>query len=247
MPRARMRETVSTISSVANAMCCTPGPAEVVEILRDLGPPATGRRLVDRELDAARAVLHHLRHEGRVLGGDRLVVEVQELGEPHRLREELHPSVHLAQLDVGHDVVDGGQSDVAGRWLGTEAHLEPRREHPGVALPFHEPDQGLAVGADGRGPDETVLVAILDRLRRADGAVPLRFREGVSGVGHLQRDHRHAVAVRVGEAGRRVVGGEAAREDETNRPAFQDVRRRLAAAGLEGPGRPVMRKPNACW
>ena len=114
----------------------------------------------------------------------------------------------------------------------------PRGSNPGgeravVTPPLDEPDHGVAVGADGRGPEHPVRVALFDQRRRAGGAAPARLREGVCGVGHLERHDRHPVAVRVGEPGRRVVGGEAAREDEPDRPAFQHVRGRLAASGLE--------------
>ncbi len=134
------------------------------------------------------------------------------------LGEELHPAIHLAPLDVGHDVIDGGEFDVGAGRLGTTARLEPRGEHPGVVLPLDEPDHGVAVGADGRGPEAALRVAFLGRLGSADGAVPLRFGEGVRGVAHLERDHRDPVAVRVGEAGRRVAGCKAARENEPDRP-----------------------------
>ena len=158
---------------------------------------------------------------------------MQELGEPHRLREEPHPAFHLAPLDVRHDVVDGREPDVASRQPGTAARFESRGKHAVVAVPLHELDHGVAVGVDGRRPQEPVLVAFLDGRRRADGPAAVRFREGASGIGNLQRDDRHAVSMGVGEAGGRPVGRKAAREDEPNRPAFQDVRRRLAAPGFE--------------
>ena len=64
-----------------------------------------------RELDAAGAVLHDLRHERGILGADVLVVEVDELVEAEHVLVELDPLVHLAFFDVADDVVDGGEAD----------------------------------------------------------------------------------------------------------------------------------------
>ena len=38
---------------------------------------------------------------------------MHELREAHRLGEKLHPAVHLAELDVADDVIDGGEADGA--------------------------------------------------------------------------------------------------------------------------------------
>ena len=102
----------------------------VVEVFLNLRLAPAGGRLVDRELDAAGAVLHHLRHQRRILGRDLLVVEVHQLREPHRLGEELHPAVHLAQLDVADDVIDGGETDRR-RWVESAG----RGSNPGANAP----------------------------------------------------------------------------------------------------------------
>ena len=72
-------------------------------------------RLVDRELDPAGAVLHHLRHQGGIFGADVLVVEVDQLLEAEHVLVELDPLVHLAFLDVADDVVDGWPGRPIGR------------------------------------------------------------------------------------------------------------------------------------
>ncbi len=83
-----------------------------VEVLLDLGLLLPVGRFVDRELDPPFAVPEDLRHERRVLGGDRFVVEVHQLGEPEHLRVELRPAVHRPQFDVRHDMIDEAQSFV---------------------------------------------------------------------------------------------------------------------------------------
>src|SRR5262245_57227188 len=55
-------------------------PAVEVEVLLDLALPLALGGLVDRELDLALPVHHDLRHQRRVLGRDRLVREVDQLG-----------------------------------------------------------------------------------------------------------------------------------------------------------------------
>ncbi len=78
----------------------------VVQVFLDLALALALGRLVDGELDPPAAVLHHLGHQGRVLGADVLVVEVQQLAEAHHLVVEVDPVVHLAQLHVAHHVID---------------------------------------------------------------------------------------------------------------------------------------------
>jgi hypothetical protein len=56
------------------------GVEVAVEELLDLALLLARRGLVDRELDPAVAVGHDLRHQGRVLGVDDLVVVVDQLG-----------------------------------------------------------------------------------------------------------------------------------------------------------------------
>ena len=68
------------------------GAAVELQVLLDLRPPPRLGRLVDRELDPARAVLHHLRHQGRVLGADVLVVEVDELREAEHVARRTRPT-----------------------------------------------------------------------------------------------------------------------------------------------------------
>src|SRR5919198_3577435 len=87
------------------------GAAIEVEVLLDLAlAPALGR-LVERELDLPPAAEHDLRHEGRVLGGDVLVGEVDHLPEAHDALVEADPFVHAAELDVADDVVDRLEPD----------------------------------------------------------------------------------------------------------------------------------------
>src|SRR5204863_466964 len=80
-------------------------------VLVDLRLLLTLRRLVDGELDATISIRHHLRHQRRVLGRDRLVVERDDLREPEYVSIELDPLVHRAKLDVADAVVDVFEPD----------------------------------------------------------------------------------------------------------------------------------------
>src|SRR5260221_4750500 len=81
--------------------------AIVVQILFDLRLALAMRRLVDRDLDLARATFHHLGHQRGVLGADSLVGEVDDLREAQDALVEADPLVHRAQLYISADVVDG--------------------------------------------------------------------------------------------------------------------------------------------
>ena len=85
------------------------GAAVELQVLLDLGLALALGRLVDRELDAAVAVGHHLRHQRRVLGRDVLVGEADHLGEAEDALVVADPLLHAAELDVADHVVDAGE------------------------------------------------------------------------------------------------------------------------------------------
>ena len=92
------------------------GSAVEVEVLLDLGFAAAFGGLVDGELDVAVAVGHDLRHEGGVLGGDVVVVEVLVEAEAHDFGVEVDPLVHGVPADVADDVVDVEEADGRAMW-----------------------------------------------------------------------------------------------------------------------------------
>src|SRR4029079_18494662 len=117
------------------------GLAVVIEELLDLALLLAGRRLVDRELDAAVAVGHDLRHQRAVLGVDDLVVVVDELGKPEDVAIEVDEAVHVAELDVSDAMVDLEQIHALrrrGRFLDL---AEAGRQHAAVVPPV---DEGMA-------------------------------------------------------------------------------------------------------
>ena len=61
-------------------------------------------------LDLPLAVRHHLGHERRVLGVDVLLGEVDHVLEAEHPLVEADPLVHLSQLDVADDMVEGEQA-----------------------------------------------------------------------------------------------------------------------------------------
>ena len=77
-----------------------------LQILVDLGFLLSLRRLVERELDPTVSIGDDLGHQRRVLGGDRLVVEGDQLGETEDVGVVLDPLVHGAELDVADAVID---------------------------------------------------------------------------------------------------------------------------------------------
>ena len=92
-----------------------PGVEVVVEELLDLALLLAGRRLVDRELDAAVPVRHDLAHQRRVVGVDDLVVVVDELGEAEDVAVVVDEAIHVPELDVADAVVDLEQVLARGR------------------------------------------------------------------------------------------------------------------------------------
>ena len=207
-------------------------PLAELEVLVDLALPLALGRLVDRELDLAGAVRHHLAHQRRVLGLDLVVAEVDDVRHPEDALVELDPLVHLPELDVADDVVDRDQADAA-------AGVPVRRERdvagqigPRVVGAVDEAVDVLAVGGDRGQLDAAVLV--LHDMRLDDAARPAgdSLAVGRRDVGHLQRDVLGRIAVLRGEADDRAVGAKAAREHEPDLALLENVRGAVADTRL---------------
>src|SRR5688572_4285458 len=186
-------------------MLCARPPVEV-EVLLYLRLLLPLGRLVDRELHAPRAVLHHLRHEGRVFGGDILVVERDKLTETHDTSVIVDPLVHLSQLYIEHDMVNSCHTrrrplDVA---LMVAWHERAR-----VIIPIDERVNSITTGSDGSLADAPLLTLDSDRLQHALRASLDRRMVSIINIGHAQGDILHAVTVQahmVGYLALRVHG-----------------------------------------
>ena len=199
------------MSRVEMATCCTPGAAVELQVLLDLRLALALGGLVDRELELPAAVGHDLRHQRGVLGGDRLVGEVDQLGHAEDALVVAHPLLHVAELDVPDHVVDAREQRLRGRVV---ARLEAGHERAVVAAALHEQVDRLPVGGD-RG-ELHAAVLVLDPVRRghAAGAVRHGVRVGGRGVGDAQRDLVDAVAVTALVVADLVLARERARDHE---------------------------------
>ncbi len=129
------------MSSVARAMCWTPGPpwkrrySSICERLRPRAGSLIGSLM--RAWPSATT----LGHQRGVLGADVLVVERGQEREPEDPLVEADPVLHPAFLDVGDDVVDRRQADRVERVRAVTVGLdrfEARGEHAAVAAPINE-------------------------------------------------------------------------------------------------------------
>src|SRR5512133_1350697 len=209
-----------------------PRAAVEVQVLVDLGAFLALGRLVDGELDAPVAVPDDLGHQGRVLGRDGLVAEVDQLGEAQDPLVELDPPVHLAQLDVADHVVDGLQADRRQRVGHRGPGGEPGQERPGVAGAVDQRVDGVAVGGDGRPADDAVLVLVVARLQHATGAPLGGGAVGDGGVGHGQGDVADPVAVAGDVLGDLGPGPQRAGQHQPDRPLPEDPGGLVTQAGL---------------
>ena len=203
-----------------------PRTAVEVDVLVDLAATPPLGRLVDGELDPPRPPLHHLRHQRRILGGDVLVVEGDELLEAEDGAVEIDPLVHPPLLDVAHDVVDGeeaggmvGGGAVALRVDGDVAG----GEGPVVAVAVDEGVGGVAVGADRGVLVDAMLV--LERLGPHHPDRPALHGEVVGEAHVVDREGDVGDAVAVQDEARRlgVVRPQGRLEDERDPPLAEHV------------------------
>ena len=193
-----------------------------LEIFIDLRLLLALGRLVDRELDAAVAIAHHLRHQRRVLGADRLVVEREDVGEAQHILVELDPGIHPAQLDVADTVIDILEPGAAGLER-RRGRLEARQEQAAVIATLHDRVDGVAIGADRRNDDLAIGIADHFRIARRRGPALECHGMGRARILHPERHVAHAVTMQPHMLGDFAVRTKGRREHEAELVLHQQV------------------------
>src|SRR5579884_3579748 len=146
------------------------GAAVELDVLLDLALALALGRLVDRELDLPGAVRHDLGHEGRILGLDLVVPEVEDVRHPEHALVELDPVVHPAELDVADDVVDVREADALPGVPVLRHRDVAGQERPAVVATVDERVDRVAVRRDRGAFDQAELVLVAAGLHDAAGA-----------------------------------------------------------------------------
>src|ERR1700677_2880220 len=125
-----------------------PGPVVVLEIFLNLRLLAPLGRFIEREFDPSVAVRHDLRHQGRVLGGNVLIVEVLIEGKAHDGGVEVDPTVHLVPAHIAYHVIYVKQA------CGTSQMVVALPDVSGekgtvIVLALDKGVNGVAVNGDG--------------------------------------------------------------------------------------------------
>ncbi len=166
----------------------------------------------------------HLAHQRRVVGGDVVADELRHVREAHHLVVELHPLVHLADLDVADDVVQRLEQP-----LRLALALDPGRLGGDVAReigavvprPVDQGVPGLAVRRDGGDPDGAVLVGDVLRLAYDARAGLAGLGDAAVDVGDLERDVGDPVTVTAVVVGQLAVGVHGTVDHEPDRARAQ--------------------------
>src|SRR6266567_7482454 len=203
-----------------------------LEVLLDLALALPLGRLVDRELDLAAPVRHHLRHQRRVFRLNLIVAEVDDVGHTEDTLVKLHPGVHASELDVADHVVELLQADPGIRMPVLERRAIAGQIRAGVVLAIDEGVDDVAVGRDRGKLDAAELV--LDPARLGDPASSALDCGAIGAVGarYLERDVAGAVAVTAGKLRHLAVGAQAARQDEADVALLDHVGGAVADARL---------------
>ncbi len=176
-----------------------------------------------------------LAHQRRVVGGDVVADELRHVREAHDLVVELHPLVHVAELDVADDVVERLEEP-----LRLALALDPgalrgdvaREVGPVVPRAVDERVPGLAVRRDGGDPDGAVLVGDVLGLAYDGRAGLAGLGDAAVDVGDLEGDVDDAVAVPAVVVGQRAVGVDRTVDHEADRAGAQHERLVVAVAVL---------------
>src|SRR5260221_14713678 len=130
-----------------------------VQVFFDLRFTPSLGRLGNREFETPPATLHHLGHQRRILGTDGTVIKVNELRKAQHPLVECDPLVHLAQLNVAYDMIDGSQSSRPGPAGNTRVQsLVSGHEDAFIILAFHKRKNGVAINSNCRGLHHAVII-----------------------------------------------------------------------------------------
>ena len=176
--------------------------------------------------------MHHRRAEGAVLGGDLVLVEMAQLGEPERFVER-HPLVELADLDVADDVVDAFEADGrSGRFRRQPRRDVARAVVAEIVAAVDEGVLGLAVRADRGEAQRALVVGQLVRFPHRSGAAGEGRLVRRRGVVDDERQILGTITVLADVGPDRRVGGQAGGDDEADVALFEQVRGDVVAAGF---------------
>jgi len=208
------------------------GTAVELQVLVDLRLALAGRGLVQRELDLPGPIRDHLAHQRGILGGDVVADELLHVREAHDPVVEVHPLVHLAELDVADAVVDLGEARPSARGPYRPGRDVPGQVGAGVTGPLDQRVPGVAVGGDGGQHGLPVVVLDDARLGQPARSVRDRVAVGVLGRADLQGQVGNPVPVRGDPLAQRGAGPDRAAEDEPRAAGFQDVGGLVRRSGL---------------
>jgi hypothetical protein len=158
---------------------------------------------------------------------------VDQLTETEHVGVELRPAVHLAEFDVGHDVIDQSQSlRVELEERGFDVGPVAREERSRVIGSIDEGVDGLAVCLDGGGDDLPALVFVGSRRAMRFGSPLHGQTERVLGVGHRKGDVLDAVSVLELVSAHLRLGAHSRREDEADAVLLHHIAGPVANSGL---------------
>ena len=210
-------------------------PVEL-QVLVDLGLALAAGGLVERELDPVVTAGDDLAHQRGVLGGDVVADELGHVREAHDPVVERHPLVHLAELHVADDVVEGDE----GRgvpWGVAGPRDVARQVGPVVTVAVDQRVGGVAVGLDGRGAHGAAGVRFVVGPGHHGGARFPGVGDALVDVGDFECHVEHAVAVPAVVVRDRAIGADGALDDEADVTRPKDVGVVVAVPG----GRPRVR------
>ena len=156
-----------------------------------------------------------LAHQRGVLGGDVVADELGHVREAHDPVVERHPLVHLAELHVADDVVEGDE----GRgvpWGVAGPRDVARQVGPVVTVAVDQRVGGVAVGLDGRGAHGAAGVRFVVGPGHHGGARFPGVGDALVDVGDFECHVEHAVAVPAVVVSDRAVGANRALDDEAD-------------------------------
>src|SRR5579862_7070901 len=208
------------------------GTVIILQVFLDLRFALALSRLVDGKFHALVAIAHHLRHQGRVLRADVLVVEMLEQAEAHHIAIEIHPAVHLVPTYVAHHVVDMFQPYRAAHRVRLVDGNKAREKRPAIILSLDKTMDRFAVRGNGGDADFAMLVA--QRFRGPHAGRSALSGLAVSGFGviHPQRYIVDAIAVLEQVRGNRVIGRERRSQHEANLILLEQIGSLAAHAGF---------------
>src|SRR5579884_2526136 len=151
--------------------------------------------------------------------------------EPHHIRIEIHPAVHLIPADVSHHMVHVQQPNRTRKFVFFHRAIS-RHKDAFVLTALYKGMDSIAIGGNCGKPYDAMLIAQLKRLANAPRAALCRLLPCIFRIIYPQRDVVYTIPMPMHMLSDLTVRPKRSRKHKTNLALLQNIRSAVTNTGF---------------